>query len=92
MTAHTSSRRAYVITFILLMILLAATLTVAHWHLGHWALPAALGIATIKLGLIAAFFMHLNQEPSLVRLFASVGLFWLGLLFVLISCDYLTRA
>ena len=91
MSAHASSRVSYFVTFALLMILLIVTVLVAQMHLGPWALSAAMLIAAAKVVLIAIVFMHLREEPSVIRLVATSGLFWLGLLFVLVASDYATR-
>ncbi len=56
-----------------------------------WKTAAGLLIAGLKLGVIALFFMRLREHRGLTRVFAAAGLFWLGLLIVLVLSDYLTR-
>ena len=54
----------------------------------HRVLP---NVATGKMALIFLFFMQLRRHQGLVRLFAVMGFFWLGLLGTLVFSDYLTR-
>jgi caa(3)-type oxidase subunit IV len=56
-----------------------------------WKTAAGLAIAALKLGVIALYFMRLREHRGLTRVVAAAGLFWLGLLFVLVLSDYLTR-
>jgi cytochrome c oxidase subunit 4 len=59
--------RTYVIVFISLMVLTAATVGVYYLHLPVGpAIGLALVIATIKATLVACFFMHLISERSLI--------------------------
>ena len=56
-----------------------------------WKTGAGLLIAALKLGVVALYFMRLREHRGLTRVFAAAGLFWLGLLVVLVLSDYLTR-
>jgi len=56
-----------------------------------WKTAAGLAIAMMKLAVIALYFMRLREHRGLTRVFAAAGLFWLGLLAVLVLSDYLTR-
>jgi len=85
------SLRSYLLVFAGLLVLLGATVGASFLELGIWALPAAMAIACAKALLVAAFFMHLHQENSLVRLVACAGLFWLGIMVMLAMSDVLTR-
>jgi cytochrome c oxidase subunit 4 len=78
--------------FIILLILTITTFEVAFFDLGHWNTPVALGIAFAKATLIALYFMHARYSEWLTRVIIGAGLFWLGILFVLVLSDYLTRA
>lgn len=83
--------RHYVLVWIGLMLLLFLTLGSAYVPMGAFNAVANLGIATAKMLLVVVFFMHLNQASSLVRLFAAVGVVWLGLLLGLSLAELLTR-
>lgn len=83
--------RAYLSVYLGLLVLLGLTVSLAFVPLGIGNLAVALGIAFVKAGLIAIFFMHLRRDSGLVRLVAIAGLLWLSLLFGLSLADYLTR-
>jgi caa(3)-type oxidase subunit IV len=74
-----------------LLALLAATTASAYVHLGLGNLVLNLGIAAVKVALIAAFFMHLVRSSTAVRLAASAALFFLFILAFLFFGDWLTR-
>jgi len=74
-----------------LLALLALTVTLAYVPLGAANAVAALTIGTIKAGLVAAIFMELRDRNGLTRVFASAGLFWLGILLWLGLMDFMTR-
>lgn len=71
--------------------LLALTVTMAYVPLGTANAVAALGIGITKATLVAAIFMELRHRDALTLLFASAGLFWLGILLWLGLMDFLTR-
>jgi len=79
------------LTWLALMLLLAATFGLAHLRLGTLNVVASFGIAAIKVVLVALFFMHLRRASARVMLAAVVGLVWLALLFGLSGTDYATR-
>jgi len=52
-----------------LVLLLGATVAVAHLHLlAKYSVLAALFIASIKAGLVVTFFMHLVHEEARLKL------------------------
>lgn len=79
------------LTWLGLLVALAATVTYAFLP----AVPAkpwvGLMIAAVKATLIGLFFMRLTRAPALLRVTALVGLLWLSLLFIFGFCDFLTR-
>ncbi|MNX06126.1 hypothetical protein D3C86_357800 [compost metagenome] len=83
--------RAFAGTYGALMGLLVLTAAGAYLPLGAFHVFLAYGVAIAKAGLIAWIFMELRESPMLARLVAGVGLFWLGILFVLSLSDFLTR-
>jgi cytochrome c oxidase subunit 4 len=68
--------RGYVVVFLALLALTVVTVGVSYLHLpARAAIAVALLIATIKAGLVAAFFMHLRSERrGIYVLLAVVGL------------------
>jgi cytochrome c oxidase subunit 4 len=71
--------------------LLVLTVAVSFVHLGHWNVPIALAIATIKATLIVLVFMHVRYGSPLVRLFAAGGFLWLAIMFAFLAADVLVR-
>jgi cytochrome c oxidase subunit 4 len=84
------SALSYVVAFLLLLLLTAATVGVAFLELGVFALPAALAIASLKIVVVALVFMHLRFAP-LCALVAAGSVFWVLVLVGLTLSDYLTR-
>ena len=87
----TPSTRAYFMTGIALLGLLALTTTAAYINLGPFNVITSMTISAAKTTLIALFFMHLRYTKPLVWICAGAGLFWLGILLSLALSDYLTR-
>lgn len=63
----------------------------AQVDLGSWSTPVALGIATVKAGLIAWFFMELGEMRTSVRVAAVASLLLFLLLVGLATTDVATR-
>ena len=74
-----------------LMLLFILTAVLGRFDLGIFNSIAALGIAAAKAILVLLFFMHLRYNHWLTWVFASAGVVWLGILFVLTMSDYGTR-
>jgi cytochrome c oxidase subunit 4 len=89
--------RTYLLIYVALMVLLAATVAAAfmpvdHWLPGRdWGVGIALTIAVAKGLLILLYFMHVKYSARMVWAFAGAGFLWLGILFTLTFSDYLTR-
>ncbi len=88
---HILPVRTYVLVYVALMILLAATVGAAFVDLGPLNLVVSLLIAAAKAILIVLFFMHIRYSNRLTMLFAGIGFFWLIILFTQTLADYLTR-
>lgn len=84
-------RRAFLGAYGALLGLLVLTAAAAFLRLGGVNTLVAYGVAIAKAGLIAWVYMDLRSSPKLTRLMAALGLFWLGILFVLSLSDFLTR-
>jgi cytochrome c oxidase subunit 4 len=74
-----------------LLVLLAATAIASRWLSGQFGAVAGLLFAALKMTLIFLIFMRLKYQSGLIRVFAVAGFFWLGLMAVFFSADYLTR-
>ncbi len=66
--AHIVPYRTFVVIWIALLILTAVTVAVAQFNLGALNIWVALGIATLKSGLVIAVFMHMKYESLLFKL------------------------
>ena len=81
--------RQLFIVYVALLVLLAATMASTLLHADSVKPVINIGIAMVKAGLVAWFFMKLRGASGLVRLFASAGLFWLLILLSLGSLNWL---
>lgn len=81
----------YVIVWLGVMGLALASFLLSLLHLGAAAPYVALGIALVKAVLIALFFMHLVEQPSVSRWAFLLGLCLAALLLVMVGLDVLTR-
>ena len=91
MTTHIISVRTYVIVFLVLLVLLFATIGAAYLPLGPLHLPTALVIAAAKAVLIGLFFMHVCYRHRLTWVVSIAALLWLGILLALTLSDFLSR-
>ena len=72
--------KLYWIVGITLLVFTVITVAVALLTPG---VPIGLGIATFKAGLVAAIFMHLNAEKSMIyKILVYTVFFFLGLMFL----------
>jgi cytochrome c oxidase subunit 4 len=89
-TRHTRAR-TYVVTWVALVLLAAATFGLSRLDLGAWNLPVALAIAVVKGLLVVAIFMHLLEHGTASRLFFAVAIGFIVLLVALTTLDITTR-
>jgi cytochrome c oxidase subunit 4 len=66
--SHVVPYRTFIIVWFALLILTAITVAVAQVNLGAINVWVALGIATVKAGLVVAVFMHMQYEAPLFKL------------------------
>ena len=90
-TTHIDSVGTYVKILVALLICTGLTTWVATIDLGPLSTVVALGIATVKMLLVALFFMHVRHSNKLTKLIVVGGLLWLGILLVLTMSDFATR-
>jgi len=91
-SSHPSHLATYLRTYLLLLVLLAATVAVAFVPLGPINILVALGIASAKAWLVAMNFMHLRDGLRLTWLIAAGSFLWLAILISGLLMDYVTRA
>ena len=89
--AHHTSALAYVVTWVALVVLAAATYLLARADLGSLQLPVAMAIAVAKGLLVVLIFMHLLEEGAPSRIAFSVAFLFIVLLVTLTTADMATR-
>lgn len=89
--ASHASTRPYWMTAIALFVLLSLSIVTALVNLGGATTVVALGIAAVKVSLVATFFMHLKSRGGTMRIFAAAGMFWIAILIGLTLMDYAAR-
>ncbi|SFI59098.1 cytochrome C oxidase subunit IV family protein [Planctomicrobium piriforme] len=89
--AHHSHVKVYLTVYFTLLVLVLFTVLVSLVPTGILAFPIAMAIASFKALLIVLIFMHVKDETPLVRVFAFVGVVWLGIMFAFTMADYATR-
>jgi cytochrome c oxidase subunit 4 len=85
---HVVSYGRYVLIWLGLMGLTAATVALAGIDLGRWVIITALTIASIKGLLVLNVFMHLKFEDRVFHIFAMVAGVILLIFIVLVFFDY----
>ena len=89
--AHIDSVGTYVKILLALLVATFITSWVAYIDLGAFSVVVALGIATVKMTLVALFFMHIRHSTKLTKLVVVGGLLWLAILLLLTMTDFATR-
>jgi cytochrome c oxidase subunit 4 len=74
-----------------LLLLLAATVGGSLVFSGAVGLLVSLGVAFTKSGMIYWKYMHVGEQPGLLRVTAFAAVSWLVILFLFTAIDYLTR-
>lgn len=74
-----------------LLLLLAATFGASFAFTGAVGILVSLGIAFTKAGMVYWKYMHVGEQPGLLRIAAVAAGAWLAILFMLTAADYLTR-
>ncbi|MFT4604643.1 MAG: cytochrome c oxidase subunit 4 [Rhodothermales bacterium] len=81
--------RVYMYVFGSLMVLTVVTVAVAYLHLSIWpALILALAIASVKAGLVAAYFMHLIDEKKIITSILALTMLFLTIMIILFNWAY----
>ena len=88
---HDTQPGTYVTVWLLLLVLTAVTVTVARLHPTRFAVALAILIATIKGSLVLTYFMHLREEPWILKAMLFFALLSLALIIALTFADVLYR-
>ena len=86
------SIKAFVITWLVLVILHFTILGLSLLQLGLFGTPLIITLAILQMILVMLVFMELRHSHRLVQFFSVAGFFWLAIQFTLTASDYLTRA
>lgn len=78
---------AYILAWLMLIILTATTVGVYHLHLGTSGVAIALIIASLKAGVILLFFMHLRRESRFLQGVFLLPIFLIGAIIGLTFID-----
>jgi cytochrome c oxidase subunit 4 len=87
----TSSTGAYVRSLAALVALTLTSYWLSYRHLGPFEMPVALGIATLKVGVVALVFMGLVHERASSRVAGITAVLFVILLASLAAVDVVTR-
>lgn len=79
--------RPYLLTWAVLLVLTAATVAVSRLSLLSFAAIVSIGIASLKSFLVLMFFMHLREEPLILKVMLVVALAALALIMLLTFSD-----
>lgn len=77
----------YVAVWLGLLVLTAATVTVAGLDLGQWSVLGAILIALTKASLVLLFFMHIKYEDRVFKIMLTVAVVTLTVILALTFVD-----
>jgi cytochrome c oxidase subunit 4 len=87
-SGHAPDITMYLYVFGALLILTVVTVLVSYWHLPKIpAIALGLAIATVKASLVAAFFMHLKGERTLIYSLLALTIVFCAALYILPIAD-----
>ena len=89
---HIVSPKIYVTIWLILLAFTGLTVWAAFQNFGVGNPIIALAIAVTKATLVVLFFMHVKYSPKMIALVIGSGLFFLSILLVLTTSDYISRA
>jgi|TARA_B100001971_G_C18095250_1_gene485742 cytochrome c oxidase subunit 4 len=84
---HEVSFGIFALIWLGLMVLTGLTVVAAGINLGNANVIIALAIATVKVTLVGAFFMHLKYEPLYIKLMVLVSILVLTIILTLTFID-----
>ncbi len=90
-SGHIVPYRTFIFVWLALLALTGITVAVSRIHLGALNVWAALGIASLKSGLVIFIFMHMKYEKPLLKIFLFLALVILAIFIGLTFADVLYR-
>lgn len=88
---HIVSYKNNALVLIALLCLTMLTVAITSVELGPWNVTAALFIASLKVGLVLTYFMHLKFEHLILRMMVLMVVLVFLALIVITFIDYLNR-
>src|SRR5579872_1983470 len=88
---HIVSPKIYVTIWLILLMFTGLTVWAAFQNFGVGNPIIALAIAVTKATLVILFFMHVKYSPKIIGLIIFCALFFLSILMVLTTADYISR-
>lgn len=88
---HIIPLKTFVNVLIALLILTVITVAAAQVDFGALNTFVAMGIASVKAGLVLAYFMHLKYDDKLYLLIFFLGIFFLIVMYFFSELDIVTR-
>jgi cytochrome c oxidase subunit IV len=86
-SVHVVPLRVLLTVFAVLLALTFLTVAATWLDFGGWALPIALGIATVKASLVALYFMHLRYDQPFYAVVLLAALLFLAIFLSLTLLD-----
>ncbi len=90
-THHEPGPKQYLMVFIFLLIMTGLTTWISYFNLGVFNAIVAVLIAVIKAIAVVLIFMHIWVSTRLTKLTIVAGLFFLCILLILTSVDFISR-
>jgi cytochrome c oxidase subunit IV len=88
---HITEYRVYGWILFILLVFTTITITVTWIDLAAWSVLVALLIASVKVGIVMTYFMHLKFDTPLFRILVIMVLSIFVLVIALTFIDYLYR-
>lgn len=88
---HIIPLKTYWVIFGALIALTVITVAAAKVDFGAFNAVVAFGIASVKAGLVLAYFMHLKYDNKLNWVIIGSGVFFLVILWIFVILDMFTR-
>ncbi len=88
---HIIPYKTYMQILLVLLFLTVVTVAVSRVDFGVLNTFVAMGIASVKAGLVLAFFMHLKYDDKLYLLIILLSVFFLVVMFFFSQLDIVTR-
>lgn len=90
--SHIVPYRTFILIWVVLLVLTGVTVAAAQFHFGALNVWIALGIATLKSGLVVAVFMHMKYETPLFKIALLSALAILAIFIGMTFLDVLYRS